>query len=133
MSVKLPTEYDVLIVGSGHALVQARIPEQPPLLIHGRMLVFNGPRRHGHKLILAQIYSDRPPGAFILPFRVSGRPGTFGTVLSATLPHRSRWAYLTHFDMTLHRVYAYRGRRRSFASAACDAMSGAISWSTNRA
>lgn len=113
------------IVGSGHALVQLRIPEQPPILIHGRMLAFNGPNRGGHPLILAQVYAKEPPGAFILPFRLSRRSGTFGTMLSATLPRRtSRWAYLTHFDLTLHRIYVYGGRRHSFASAACAAPPG---------
>ena len=34
------------------------------------------------------------------------------------------WAYLTHFDMTLDRRYRYRGRARSYVSAACAAPAG---------
>jgi hypothetical protein len=113
------------IVGKGRVVVQLRIRDQPPLTVHASLLAFNGPRRNGHRLILAQTYSRRPPGAFILTFQIRRQAGTFGTVLTATLPRAVRhWAYLTHFDMTLHRIYAYRGRRRSYASAACRAPAG---------
>lgn len=113
------------LVGSGSVRVQVRIPGQEPFLVRARLLAFNGPRRNGHKLIYAQAYSRKPPGAFILTFRVSNRPGLFGTVLSTTLPLSSQgWAYLTHFDMTLHRTYVYRGRHRSYVSAACRAPAG---------
>jgi hypothetical protein len=113
------------IIGRGHVVVQMRIPDQGPFLIHANLLAFNGSRKHGHRLILAQTYSSSPPGAFILTFRVHRRRGTFGTVLSAALPRAiRRWAFLTHFDMVLHRVYAYRGRQRSYVSAACSAPPG---------
>lgn len=113
------------IVGSGHVELQARLPTQPPFMVEARLLAFNGPRKDGGKLILAQAYGRKPPGAFILPFRVSRQPGLFGTVLSTTLPQSAeRWAYLTHFDLTLHRTYAYGGRPRSYVSAACSAPAG---------
>jgi hypothetical protein len=113
------------IVGGGHVVLQAHIPTQPSFEVKAKLLVFNGPRKGGHKLILAQAYARTPPGAFILVFRVSRRDGLFGTVMSTTLPPGAqKWAYLTHFDMTLHRVYAYRGQRRSFISAACLAPAG---------
>lgn len=113
------------IVGSGHVTVQVRIPAQPPFEVHAKLLAFNGPRENGRKLILAQAYARKPPGAFILDFQVSRRSGTFGTVLSTSLPPATRkWAYLTHFDMTLHRVYRYHGLRRSYVSAACPAPAG---------
>lgn len=113
------------MVGSGHVVLEARIPTQSPFTVRARLLVFNGPRRNGHKLILAQAYAQRPPGAFVLTFRVSHGSGVFGTVMSTTLPPGAReWAYLTHFDMTLHRIYTYRGVRRSYISAACTAPPG---------
>lgn len=113
------------IIGQGHIVVQVRIPGQLPFLVHTRLLAFNGPRHNGRKLILAQAYARNPPGAFILTFKVSQRKGAFGTVLSTTLPPETRdWAYLTHFDMHLRRLYDYRGRKRSFVSAACQAPAG---------
>lgn len=113
------------IVGTGHVTLQARIPTQPLYVVRAKLLAFNGPRRNGHKLILAQAYARKPPGAFILTFRVTRRPGLFGTVMSTTLPPGAqKWAYLTHFDMTLHRTYTYRDQPRSYVSAACSAPAG---------
>lgn len=113
------------LVGRGHVIVQVRIPSQPPFDVKARLLAFNGPRSNGHKVIVAQAYARVPPNSFVLKFRVSHRKGTFGTVLSTTLPVEAQsWAYLTHFDMTLHRLYSYRGIPRSFVSAACAAPVG---------
>lgn len=113
------------IIGSGHVALQARIPTQPLSQVKAKLLAFNGPRKDGDRVILAQAYARNPPGAFILTFRVSRQPGTFGTVMSTTLPASAqRWAYLTHFDMTLRRTYTYRGKRRSYISAACTAPAG---------
>ena len=113
------------LVGNGSVVVQVRIPGQESFKVRASVLVFNGPRRGGHKLILAQAYARTPPGSFVLTFRVSRKAGTYGTVLSTTLPVATRrWAYLTHFDLRLRRVYTHRGVRHSYASAACSAPDG---------
>lgn len=113
------------IVGSGHVRLQVRIPTQPPFVAKAKLLAFNGPRKDGHKLIIAQAYGREPPGAFVLVFRLTRRGGVFGTVMSTTLPRSAqRWAYLTHFDMTLHRSYEYGGKQRSYVAAACAAPAG---------
>jgi hypothetical protein len=76
-------------------------------------------------MILAQVYAKDPPGAFVLSFKVKRKDGAFGTVMSTSLPPSAQgWAYLTHFDMTLKRIYEYRGKRRSYISAACSAPAG---------
>ena len=113
------------IVGSGHVTVRAHIPSQPTFTVNAKLLAFNGPRRNGHKLILAQAYARKPPGAFVLTFVVRRGQGVFGTTMTATLPKSAQgWAYLTHFDMTLRRIYEYRGKQRSYVSAACSAPAG---------
>lgn len=113
------------LVGDGSVRVQVRIPDQPPFSVRAKVLAFNGPRRDGRKLILAQAYAKDPPGAFILTFTVRRRGGTFGTVLATSLPRETRrWAYLTHFDLRLRRVYSHGGKRRSYLSAACAAPAG---------
>lgn len=113
------------IIGSGHVRLLSSIPTQPLLDVKAKLIAFNGPRKNGHKLILAQAYARKPPGAFVLTFRLSRQSGTFGTVMSTTLPKDAqRWAYLTHFDMTLSRTYTYRGEQRSYVSAACGAPAG---------
>ncbi len=113
------------IVGSGSIAAEVTIPTQPIFTVRANLLVFNGPRKNGRKLILAQAYARKPPGAFVLVFRISRQGGLFGTVMSTTLPPGTEeWAYLTHFDMTLRRTYEYHGKLRSFVSAACTAPPG---------
>jgi hypothetical protein len=113
------------LVGSGHVVLRVRIPGQPPFPIKAHLLAFNGPRIHDHKLILAQAYAREPPGAFVLPFVLRHKRGVYGTTMTTSLPHKAfGWAYLTHFDMTLNRQYRYRGKMRSYVSAACAAPEG---------
>lgn len=116
------------IVGSGHVDLQVRIPDQTPYSIRSHLLAFNGPRRDGHRLILAQAYFAAPPSSFVISFEVRHRAGVFGTVLSTKLPRAARrWAWLTHFDLMLHRSFDYRGERRSYVSAACPVPDGGSS------
>jgi hypothetical protein len=113
------------IVGSGHVDVGVHLENQEPFTVHANLLAFNGPTENGHKLILAQVYAKDPPGAFVLTFKLKKQAGLFGTVMSTKLPHSAlAWAYLTEFEMTLHRQYRYRGKEHSFVSAACAAPAG---------
>jgi len=74
---------------------------------------------------LAQVYGRKPPSAFVLNFKVVQKKGTFGTVIQTFLPKVARrWAYVTHFDMRLRRIYTYRGEKHSFISAGCAAPAG---------
>lgn len=114
------------IVGSGNVHVRVLLENQPPFTFKGPMLVFNAKRSGGHRRLLAQVYGIRPaPSAFVLTFKITKRSGTFGNVIETTLPEASRkWAYVTHFDMTLRRTYEFRGEQRSFVSAGCAAPEG---------
>lgn len=113
------------LVGTGHVHVQVRLPDQTPYVLRAPLLAFNGPRRHGHRLILAQAYLTDPPASFVITFEVRRKQGLFGTVLTTRLPPVARkWAWITHFDLSLHRTFTYRGRRRSYVAAACAAPAG---------
>ena len=113
------------IVGSGHVGVRVDLANQQPFTFKGPMLVFHAKRSGGHRRLLAQVYGTKPPSAFVLTFKVVPKHGTFGTVVKTSLPAPARkWAYVTHFDMKLHRLYTYRGVRHSFISAACAAPPG---------
>jgi hypothetical protein len=113
------------IVGSGHVTLVVRLPSQPDYISRNNLLAFNGPRKNGKKLILAQVYSKNPPGAIILTFTVSKHPGTYGSVIETSLPsYAENWAYLTSFEMNLGRTYTFRGKQHSYVSAACAAPAG---------
>ncbi len=113
------------IVGSGHVEVRVHLANQEPFTFTGPMLVFHAKRAGGHRRIFAQVYGSQPPSAFVLTFKVLQRGGEFGTVIRTTLPKAAReWAYVTHFDMRLRRIYTYRGQKHSYISAGCPAPEG---------
>jgi hypothetical protein len=113
------------IVGDGHVTLVVRLPSQADYISRNNLLAFNGPRKGGNKLILAQIYSKNPPGAIILTFTVKKHQGTYGNTIQTTLPpYAENWAYMTSFEMNLGRTYTYKGKKRSYVSAACAAPPG---------
>jgi hypothetical protein len=114
------------LVGTGRFTAHIAIPTQAPFPAHGRMLAFNSVL-HGRRVILAHIYGTDPvPTSRVLVMTYQRRrPGTFGTVLSMQMPNLTvNWGYATSFRLTLHRLYTYRGRPRSFISASCPAPRG---------
>lgn len=114
------------IVGSGHVQVRVNLANQPPFTFTGPMLVFHAKRADGHRRLLAQVYGLKPPSAFVLTFNIlESSDSTFGTVIKTTLPKPARqWAYVTHFDMKLRRIYTYKGQKHSYISAGCAAPDG---------
>lgn len=113
------------IVGHGRVGVRVNLPNQRPFDFQGPLLAFNAKRHKGKRRILAQVYGIRPPSAFVLTFRIRRKGGTYGTVIETNLPQSARdWAYVTRFEMTLRRTYAWRGKRRSYLSAGCPAPPG---------
>jgi hypothetical protein len=113
------------IVGSGRVQVRVHLANQPPFTFDGPMLVFHAERSGGNRRLLAQVYGRKPPSAFVLNFKIVEKPGTYGTVIKTTLPKSARkWAYVSHFDMRLRRIYTYQGQRHSYISAGCAAPIG---------
>ena len=46
-------------------------------------------------------------------------------MIKTSLPKSARkWAYVTHFDMKLRRIYTYQGKKHSYVSAGCAAPDG---------
>ncbi len=114
------------LVGSGRFGAHITIPSEAPFPAHGKMLVFNSVL-HGRHVILAHIYGTDPvPTSRVLVMTYQRKsPGTFGTTLSILMPDLTvNWGYATSFRLTLHRLYTYRGRPRSFISASCPAPRG---------
>jgi hypothetical protein len=113
------------IVGSGHVQVRIHLTNQAPFTFEGPMLVFHAKRSGGDRRLLAQVYGRKPPSAFVLSFKIVKEPGEFGTVIKTSLPHSaSKWAYVTRFDMKLHRLYTYKGQKHSYVNAGCAAPPG---------
>jgi hypothetical protein len=114
------------LVGEGKFSAIIGLEGQETYVTEGRLLVFNG-LSHGKPVLLGQIYSPHPfATSFVIPFTVEALSGgTYGTVLTATLPKSLRsWGNLTGIEMKLSRRYGYEGRRQSYISAGCPAPKG---------
>jgi hypothetical protein len=113
------------LVGEGSFSAKVLLPQQAPFPSAGKVFAFNGTFR-GKPAILAHVYGTKPvPTSYTIPFEVSPHQGTYGTVLSASLPQvTSEWGYVTGLRMTLGRTFSYHGQRRSYLSAGCPAPAG---------
>jgi hypothetical protein len=113
------------LIGTGTYLARTAFPEQSTFPAAGRILAFNSVV-DGRRAILAHVYGTVPVSiARIVVFEIRHRTGTYGTVLRAELPPSvNRYGFVKQISLSLHRRYSYRGRPRSYLSAACSAPAG---------
>jgi hypothetical protein len=113
------------LVGEGSFSANVALPQQAPFPSRGKVLAFAG-REHGQPVVLAHVYGTDPiPTSYTLPFAIAEPGGTYGTVLTASLPQvTSDWGFVTGIDLRLNRRFSYRGKRRSYVSAGCPAPRG---------
>jgi hypothetical protein len=112
------------LVGKGSYRARTTFPEQSQSPSHGQILAFNA-KVGGQSVILGHVYGSQPaPSTGIIEFKIRHTSGTYGTVLTGTVPASlSRWGYLKRISLRLHRNYVYRGRPRTYLSAPCPAPS----------
>jgi hypothetical protein len=114
------------LVGNGTYSAKASFPEQASFPTQGHILAFNG-TREGQPVIFAQVYGRSPaPSTGVIIFYIRRpRKGGYGTVLNADLPTALQgYGYLKRISLYLHRLFTYKGARRSYLSAACAAPPG---------
>jgi hypothetical protein len=110
------------LVGEGRFSAKVLLPQQSPFPSDGKVYAFNG-TFEGKPAILVHVFGTKPaPTSLTLPFRVTNTKGTFGTVLTASLPSvTSQWGYVTGLSLDLGRSLRHG---RSYLSAACPAPNG---------
>ena len=113
------------LVGTGRYSAGVAFPEQNTFPISGRILAFNTVI-DGERAILAHVYGRRPyPNSRIFVFHIHNSSGTYGTVLTASLPASlNRNGYLKRIVLNLKRNFTYQGHKRSYLTAACGAPEG---------
>jgi hypothetical protein len=113
------------LVGGGSYIADVAFPEQSAFPSRGRILAFNAVVG-GRRAILAQVFGTKPvPITRIIVFHIRESRGTFGTILTGALPATlNRYGYVKQISLSLHRNFTYRGRARSYLSAACAAPVG---------
>jgi DNA-binding beta-propeller fold protein YncE len=116
------------LVGEGRFSAKVLFAQQSPFPASGKVYAFNSSVK-GKPAILAHVYGTNPvPTSFTLVFIVSKRKGTFGTVLTASLPEATgNSAYVTGLSLDLGKQFSSHGKSRSYLTAACPAPKGAPS------
>ncbi len=114
------------LVGHGRYVAEIAFPDQEPFASRGRIVAFNARLQGGEEAILAHVFAAKPaPITRIIVFHIRRRSGTYGTVLRGALPESlNHYGYARRLSLRLHRTYTYRGRPRSYLSAACAAPPG---------
>lgn len=113
------------LVGAGGIVARTALTNQQPATVRGEVLLFNGVSG-GHPVILAHIYQAAPaPATRVIVFKIHRGGGGFGTVITGEVPpSANRNGHLESIFLQLERRYAFRGRQRSYLSAACSAPAG---------
>jgi hypothetical protein len=111
------------LIGEGSFSSEVSLSKQAAFPSQGKLYAFNGTYK-GRPAILAHVFGSEPvPTSFTLPFVIAKAKGTFGTKLTATIP-ASEDNLITGIELTLHRLYSYKGKSRSYAQAGCPAPKG---------
>jgi hypothetical protein len=92
----------------------------------GKILAFNS-RRSGKQSLLLHLFAAVPVRfTLVVPLTIGHRrDGQFGTVLRAKVPRLGGdLGSITEIELSIGRQYSFRGKRRSYVSAACSAPRG---------
>jgi hypothetical protein len=111
------------IVGRGKAEIEVSFPEQAPFDAVGPIVLFNGGVQGGTTTIYAHAYVDVPaPTAVIVTVKATKEDkGPYGLHTIATVPLIAGGAgAVRSFELTIHRLFTYRGQRESFLEAKCE-------------
>jgi hypothetical protein len=111
------------IVGRGKAEVEVAFPEQAPFDAVGPIVLFNGGVRGGTTTFYAHAYVAVPaPTAVIVTVKATKvNDGPYGLHTVAKVPVIAGGAgAVKSFELTIHRLFTYKGRRESFLEARCE-------------
>ena len=114
------------LVGRGSFKADFAFPGIDPVPASGPILAFNG-RRACKPALFFHLYAASPARiTFVLPLTITHRQGQrFGTVLAGDIPVlASGLGSVSDIDVAIGRTYTYRGKKRSYISAACAAPAG---------
>lgn len=110
------------IVGKGSTRVRVAFPEQAPFESTGPLVLFNGGVRGGVTTMYIHAYVDVPaPTAIVSTVKIKKiHKGPYGTQAVANVPVIAGGSgSVTHFDLSVHRLFNARGRKQSYLLAEC--------------
>jgi hypothetical protein len=107
-------------VGSGQLFARIFVPNQRAFEVHAHLAAFNGRTKAGRPAVLVHSYATTPPVAFVIPFSIHHKKGSFRTVLVALIRRSAGpWPHVANFQISISRSYYKDGERHSYLNASC--------------
>ncbi|HEX5989663.1 MAG TPA: hypothetical protein VFY75_05585 [Solirubrobacterales bacterium] len=110
------------IIGTGRTTVEVQFPEQRPIDVDSKLLVFNGGKKGGTTTLFIHAYFSAPvTGAIVTTVKIKKvKNGRYGLKSVATIPKIAGGSgSVRTFNLKINRKYSFKGRRMSVLSARC--------------
>jgi hypothetical protein len=110
------------IIGSGTTNVEIAFPEQKPIPVSSKLLVFNGGTSGGTTTFFIHAYITVPtPAAIVTTVKIKRiHRGRFGTEAIASVPKIAGGSgSVTSFSLKIDKKYTYKGKKMSVISSKC--------------
>jgi hypothetical protein len=110
------------IIGKGTTSVEIAFPEQKPIPVTSKLLVFNGGEKGGVTTYYIHAYITVPtPAAIVTTVKIKKiHKGRYGYLAVATVPKIAGGSgSVTSFSLTINKKYTYKGKKVSVLSAKC--------------
>ncbi len=110
------------IIGTGQTTVEVQFPEQRPIDVDSKLLVFNGGKKGGKTTLYIHAYFSAPvTGAIVTTVKIKKvRNGRYGLKSVATIPKIAGGSgSVKTFNLKINRKYTFKGKRMSVLSARC--------------
>jgi hypothetical protein len=110
------------IIGKGNTKVEVQFPEQKPIDVTSKLLVFNGGVKGGKTTLFIHAYFSAPvTGAIVTTLKIKKvKHGRYGLKTVARIPKIAGGSgSVKTFNLKINRKYRYKGRKVSVLSARC--------------
>ena len=106
---------------TGEAGAEIAFPEQPPFFAKGKMLIFNGRPKGGHKVLIFHVYARVPaPTTFVTTAVITKASGIYGTQTEITIPTIvAGQGSLTFAKLEIKKDWTYKGKKEHLLLATC--------------
>jgi hypothetical protein len=118
----LPERCGPSLLGKGTIRAEIEFPEAEPVEVKSALLAFNQGIRDGRTTIMVYAHLGPPvSGSIVATVKVSKEnKGRFGTKWAFAIPKiAGGYGSITEFNLTIHREFAYKEKRRSYLLAKC--------------
>ncbi len=109
------------LIGEGKTDVAIAFPEQPDIIAHSKLLVFNGGLQGGVTTLYIHAYITLPvPAAIVTTVKITKvHNGRYGLKSVATIPKIAGEGAITSFNLKIDKKFTYKGKKVSVLSAKC--------------